>query len=62
MYSNSLVSVVGGTSKTIPAIRERSEHECSRFFPGLKYCSVLQYSDATLNDAAPYFPLNGDSK
>ncbi|KAI7799514.1 putative apolipoprotein B-100 [Triplophysa rosa] len=60
--TNSLVSVGAGTSKTIPAVGERTEVECSRFFPGLKYCTVLQYSDAMSIDAAPYFPLNGDSK
>ncbi|XP_051951592.1 apolipoprotein B-100-like [Xyrauchen texanus] len=61
--TNSLVSAVGTKTKIIPAMGEHTdEEECNRFVPGLKYCSVLQYSDAMSNDNAPYFPLTGDSK
>ncbi|XP_055041957.2 apolipoprotein B-100 [Misgurnus anguillicaudatus] len=61
--TNSLVSVVGGKSKTIPAIGKRiDEEQCSVFFPGLKYCKSLQYYDAISNDSSPHYTLNGDSK
>ncbi len=36
--------------------------KCTPFFPGFKYCSALQYSNAFSSDASPYFPLTGDSK
>ncbi|XP_065112516.1 apolipoprotein B-100 isoform X1 [Paramisgurnus dabryanus] len=61
--TNSLLSVVGGKSKTIPAIGKRiDEEQCSVFFPGLKYCKSLQYYDAISNDESPHYTLNGDSK
>lgn len=63
IYSNSLVSVVGAKAKPIPAKGEYiNMNKCTDFFPGLKYCTVLKYPDATSNHAAPYFPLTGDSK
>ncbi|XP_051510342.1 apolipoprotein B-100-like [Myxocyprinus asiaticus] len=61
--TNSLVSVTGAETKTIPAMRESvNMEECSPLFPGLKYCSTLQYSYAFSSDASPYFPLTGNSK
>ncbi|XP_039521759.1 apolipoprotein B-100-like isoform X3 [Pimephales promelas] len=61
--TNSLVSVVGAKATPIPAKGEFiNMNKCTAFFPGLKYCTVLKYPDATSNDAAPYFPLTGDSK
>ncbi|XP_077096389.1 apolipoprotein B-100-like [Siphateles boraxobius] len=61
--TNSLVSVVGAKAKPIPAKGEYiNMNKCTAFFPGLKYCTVLKYPDAMSNDAAPYFPLTGDSK
>ncbi|XP_030628767.1 apolipoprotein B-100 isoform X1 [Chanos chanos] len=61
--TNSLVSVTGAEIKPIPSVMERVDvSECTPLFPGLKYCTALQYSDAMSNDAAPYFPFTGDSK
>ncbi|XP_065112864.1 apolipoprotein Bb, tandem duplicate 1 [Paramisgurnus dabryanus] len=61
--TNSLVSVSGTETKTIPPINELVEmQECAPFFPGVKQCIALQYSDAYSSDASPYFPLTGDSR
>ncbi|XP_027021973.2 apolipoprotein Bb, tandem duplicate 1 [Tachysurus fulvidraco] len=61
--SNSMVSVTGDKATTIPAMTDLIDvNKCTPFFPGVKYCSALQYSDAMFNDASPYFPLSGDSK
>ncbi|XP_060722344.1 apolipoprotein Bb, tandem duplicate 1 [Tachysurus vachellii] len=61
--SNSMVSVTGDKTTTIPAMMDQIDvNKCTPFFPGVKYCSALQYSDAMFNDASPYFPLSGDSK
>nr|XP_055042552.1 LOW QUALITY PROTEIN: apolipoprotein Bb, tandem duplicate 1 [Misgurnus anguillicaudatus] len=61
--TNSLVSVSGTETKTIPPINELVEmQECAPFFPGVKQCIALQYSNAYSSDASPYFPLTGDSR
>ncbi|KAI7799465.1 apolipoprotein Bb, tandem duplicate 1 [Triplophysa rosa] len=61
--TNSLVSVSGTETKTIPVLMDQVKmKECTPFIPGVNYCSDLQYSDAYSSDAAPYFPLTGDSK
>ncbi|XP_053531616.1 apolipoprotein Bb, tandem duplicate 1 isoform X2 [Ictalurus punctatus] len=61
--SNSMVSVTGDKTTTIPAMTDRVDvNVCTPLFPGVEYCNVLQYSDAMFNDASPYFPLSGDSK
>ncbi|XP_026146609.1 LOW QUALITY PROTEIN: apolipoprotein Bb, tandem duplicate 1 [Carassius auratus] len=61
--TNSLFSVTGIETKTIPPMMEHVKaQKCTPFFPGFKYCSALQYSNAFSKDASPYFPLTGDSK
>uniref|UniRef100_A0A671N175 Apolipoprotein B-100-like n=1 Tax=Sinocyclocheilus anshuiensis TaxID=1608454 RepID=A0A671N175_9TELE len=61
--TNSLFSVTGTETKTIPPMMEHVKaQKCTPFFPGSKYCSSLQYSNAFSSDASPYFPLTGDSK
>ncbi|XP_031437274.1 apolipoprotein B-100-like [Clupea harengus] len=61
--TNSLVSVHGAETKTIPATGERVDvTECTPVFAGMKYCTALQYSDAMQTDESPYFPFTGDSK
>ncbi len=63
LHSNSLFSVTGTEKKTIPPMMEHVKaQKCTPFFPGFKYCSALQYSNAFSSDASPYFPLTGDSK
>ncbi|XP_067240099.1 apolipoprotein B-100-like isoform X2 [Chanodichthys erythropterus] len=60
---NSLFSVTGTETKTIPPMMEHvNTKKCTPFFPGFKYCSAMQYSNAFSSDASPYFPLTGDSK
>uniref|UniRef100_A0A8C1HQV8 Apolipoprotein Bb, tandem duplicate 1 n=1 Tax=Cyprinus carpio carpio TaxID=630221 RepID=A0A8C1HQV8_CYPCA len=61
--TNSLFSVTGTVTKTIPPMMEHVKaQKCTPFFPGFKYCNALQYSNAFSSDASPYFPLTGDSK
>ncbi|XP_048062837.1 apolipoprotein B-100-like [Megalobrama amblycephala] len=61
--TNSLFSVTGTETKTIPPMMEHvNAKKCTPFFPGFKYCSAMQYSNAFSSDASPYFPLTGDSK
>ncbi|XP_005160686.1 apolipoprotein Bb, tandem duplicate 1 isoform X1 [Danio rerio] len=61
--SNSLYSVTGTEIKRIPPLAEHVKaRKCTPFIPGFQYCGVMQYSNAFSNDAAPYFPLTGDSK
>ncbi|KAA0708532.1 Apolipoprotein B-100 [Triplophysa tibetana] len=61
--TNSLVSVSSTETKSIPVLMDQVKMvECTPFIPGVNYCSDLQYSDAFSNNAAPYFPLTGDSK
>ncbi|XP_041950313.1 apolipoprotein B-100-like isoform X2 [Alosa sapidissima] len=61
--TNSLVSVHGAETKTIPSLGERVDvTECTPVFAGMKYCTALQYSDAMFYVDAPYFPFTGDSK
>lgn len=63
LHSNSIVSVTGDQTKTIPAMGEHvGVNKCTPFFPGVNYCYALQYADAMNHDASPYFPLSGDSK
>ncbi|XP_067274430.1 apolipoprotein B-100 isoform X2 [Pseudorasbora parva] len=60
--TNSLVSVVGAKTEPIPAKGEYiNMNKCTALFPGLKFCTALKYPDTSSNDAAPYFPLTGDS-
>ncbi|KAL7872224.1 hypothetical protein SRHO_G00072070 [Serrasalmus rhombeus] len=36
--------------------------KCSPLFTGVKYCTTVRYTAARSNEAAPYFPLNGETK
>ncbi|XP_063351865.1 apolipoprotein Bb, tandem duplicate 1 [Pelmatolapia mariae] len=62
--TNNLVAVTGSEVKTIPPIvRDKVDvSECSPAFVGMKYCTALQYIDASSQETVPYFPLTGDSK
>lgn len=59
IYSSTLVSVVG--AKILP-INANGTYihtgTCAPIFPGWKHCTALVYPD----DAAPFFPLNSDTK
>uniref|UniRef100_A0AAR2JHL4 Vitellogenin domain-containing protein n=1 Tax=Pygocentrus nattereri TaxID=42514 RepID=A0AAR2JHL4_PYGNA len=61
--TNTLLSVAGDDINIVPAMEQRvNAHECRPLFSGLKQCSSIDFSDAWINDASPYFPLSGDSK
>ncbi|XP_070843707.1 apolipoprotein Bb, tandem duplicate 1 [Chaetodon trifascialis] len=62
--TNTLVAVTGSEVKRIPpmVMDKVDVRECTPIFAGMKYCTVLQYTDAFSQETAPYFPLNGDSK
>ncbi|CAJ1077022.1 apolipoprotein Bb%2C tandem duplicate 1 [Xyrichtys novacula] len=62
--TNYLVAVSGSTVWTIPPVvtDKVDVSECTPFFAGMKYCSALQYTDASSSETAPYFPFTGDSK
>ncbi|CAJ1077021.1 apolipoprotein B-100-like [Xyrichtys novacula] len=62
--TNYLVAVSGSTVWTIPPVvtDKVDVSECTPFFAGIKYCSALQYTDASSSETAPYFPFTGDSK
>ncbi|KAM9798130.1 apolipoprotein Bb, tandem duplicate 1 [Neosynchiropus ocellatus] len=61
--TNTLVSVTSlGVKAVPPMVMEKVEvNKCKPFFSGMRYCSELQYSDVSQDDA-PYFPFTGDSK
>ncbi|XP_056150533.1 apolipoprotein B-100-like [Lampris incognitus] len=62
--TNNLVAVTGAEVKTIPPVVKDNVDvkACSPFFAGMKYCTVMQYTDAFSHETAPYFPFTGDSK
>ncbi|KAK6294983.1 hypothetical protein J4Q44_G00342090 [Coregonus suidteri] len=62
--TNKLFAVTSAEVKPIPSlVKDRIDvSECTPFFAGMKYCTTLQYSDASSHDTAPYFPFTGDSK
>uniref|UniRef100_A0A8C7DBA1 Apolipoprotein Bb, tandem duplicate 1 n=1 Tax=Oncorhynchus kisutch TaxID=8019 RepID=A0A8C7DBA1_ONCKI len=62
--TNKLFEVTSAGMKPIPSLVEDriDVSECTPFLAGMKYCTTLQYSDASSHDTAPYFPFTGDSK
>ncbi|XP_024275438.2 apolipoprotein B-100 [Oncorhynchus tshawytscha] len=62
--TNKLFEVTSAGVKPIPSLVEDriDVSECTPFLAGMKYCTTLQYSDASSHDTAPYFPFTGDSK
>ncbi|XP_052327245.1 apolipoprotein B-100-like [Oncorhynchus keta] len=62
--TNKLFEVTSAGVKPIPSLVEDriDVSECTPFLAGMKYCTTLQYSDASSHDTAPYFPYTGDSK
>ncbi|XP_068959082.1 apolipoprotein B-100 [Petaurus breviceps papuanus] len=51
-------------SKVIPPLIEnrKSWTDCRPLLRGLNYCSTLAYSNASSIEAAPYYPLTGDTR
>ncbi|XP_046905494.1 apolipoprotein B-100-like isoform X1 [Hypomesus transpacificus] len=62
--TNSLVAVTSAeVKKILPIVEDKVDvSECTPVFAGMKYCTVLQYTDASSHDTVPYFPFTGDSK
>ncbi|XP_014812319.1 PREDICTED: apolipoprotein B-100 isoform X2 [Calidris pugnax] len=62
--SNTLHLVSPAKTEEIPPLIENRESwtSCKPFFAGLNLCSKLLYSNASATEAAPYYPLTGESK
>ncbi|KAK2825862.1 hypothetical protein Q5P01_020076 [Channa striata] len=62
--SNKLSSVSSGQTKIVPSlVEDRTDStNCQPLFSGLKFCTVVRYSNATSIDDAPYFPLRGETR
>ncbi|XP_060089443.1 apolipoprotein B-100 [Heteronotia binoei] len=62
--SNTLHLVTPTRTEVIPPLTENreSQRSCRPFFVGLELCSRIEYSNASTSEAAPYYPLTGDTR
>jgi len=63
--SNRVLTVANNMVSLVPPMDENLRTNvvsCSPLFSGVKYCTTARYSIAGVNAAAPYFPLNGETK
>ncbi|XP_066530178.1 apolipoprotein B-100 [Hoplias malabaricus] len=62
--SNELLSLTSTvTRKVSPIVEDRTDStECNPIFPGMKYCTIVRYSNASSTNSAPYFPLTGETR
>ncbi|XP_038607568.1 apolipoprotein B-100 isoform X1 [Tachyglossus aculeatus] len=62
--SNTLHLVSTTKTEVIPPFIEnrQSWSTCKPFFTGLNYCTTVAYSNASSTDAAPFYPLTGDTR
>ncbi|XP_056122383.1 apolipoprotein B-100 [Rhinichthys klamathensis goyatoka] len=62
--SNKLLSVTSTQTKIVPSmVEDRTDStECNPIFPGMNYCTILRYSNASLTNNAPYYPLTGETR
>ncbi|XP_065144413.2 apolipoprotein B-100 [Paramisgurnus dabryanus] len=62
--SNKLLSVTSTQTKIVPSmVEDRTDStECNPIFPGLNFCTILRYSNASSNNNAPYYPLTGETR
>ncbi|NXV20991.1 APOB protein, partial [Cepphus grylle] len=62
--SNTLHLVSPAKTEEIPPLIENRETwtSCKPFIAGLNLCSKLLYSNASATEAAPYYPLTGESR
>ncbi|ETE64141.1 Apolipoprotein, partial [Ophiophagus hannah] len=62
--SNVLHLVTPTRTEVIPPLIENrvTKNSCSPFFTGLKFCTRIEYSNASSTDAAPYYPLTGETR
>ncbi|XP_009962660.3 apolipoprotein B-100 [Tyto alba] len=62
--SNTLHLVSPAKTEEIPPLIENRETwtSCKPFIVGLNFCTKLLYSNASSTEAAPYYPLTGESR
>ncbi|NWH61262.1 APOB protein, partial [Geococcyx californianus] len=62
--SNTLHLVSPAKTEEIPPLIENQETwtSCKPLIPGLNFCTKLLYSNASATEAAPYYPLTGESR
>ncbi|XP_052000861.1 apolipoprotein B-100 [Xyrauchen texanus] len=62
--SNKILSVTASQTKIVPSmVEDRTEStECNPIFPGMKYCTILLYSNASSTNNSPYYPLTGETR
>ncbi|XP_045919657.1 apolipoprotein B-100 [Micropterus dolomieu] len=62
--SNKLVSVSSGQTKILPSlVEDRTDStDCQPLFSGLKFCTIVRYSNASSTEQAPYYPLTGETR
>ncbi|XP_061478674.1 apolipoprotein B-100 [Rhineura floridana] len=62
--SNVLHLVTATRTEVIPPLIENrvSRTSCTPFFAGLNYCTRVEYSNASSTEAAPYYPLTGETR
>uniref|UniRef100_A0A8C8RUL8 Apolipoprotein B n=1 Tax=Pelusios castaneus TaxID=367368 RepID=A0A8C8RUL8_9SAUR len=63
-FRNTLHLVSPTKTEVIPPLIENRQSwtSCKPFFTGLNYCTNVAYSNASYTDAAPYYPLTGESR
>lgn len=63
-FRNNMVAVTGSQMMIIsPVVTDMVvNNKCTPVFAGMRYCTTLQYIDASSHNNAPYFPFTGDSK
>uniref|UniRef100_UPI003AAA740B apolipoprotein B-100 n=1 Tax=Centroberyx gerrardi TaxID=166262 RepID=UPI003AAA740B len=63
-FSNKLLSVSSSQTKIVPSmVEDRTDStDCQPLFTGLKYCTIVRYSNASSTDQAPYYPLTGETR
>uniref|UniRef100_A0AAY4AYW0 Vitellogenin domain-containing protein n=1 Tax=Denticeps clupeoides TaxID=299321 RepID=A0AAY4AYW0_9TELE len=62
--SNKVLSVSSTHTKMVPPlVKDRIDYtECRQFFAGVNLCTVIRYSNGSSTDAAPYYPLTGETR
>ncbi|XP_057200382.1 apolipoprotein B-100 [Triplophysa rosa] len=62
--SNKLLSVTSTQTKIVPSmVEDRTDStECNPVFPGMNFCTILRYSNASSTNNAPYYPLTGETR
>ncbi|XP_076833977.1 apolipoprotein B-100 [Brachyhypopomus gauderio] len=61
--SNDLLSLTSTMVRKMPSVvRVRTDfRQCTPIFPGIKYCTLLRYCNASSINNAPYYPLTGET-